>query len=77
MRCFALVHYIARVGFEHPASGSSVPQSTTRPQSSAKEVAVQRNSSSIRSYCRSGNIRENLIFANIRELVASRIQSSR
>ena len=28
-------------------------------------------------YCRSGNIRENLIFANIRELVASRIQSSR
>ena len=27
-------------------------------------------------YCRSGNIRENLIFANIRELVASRIQSS-
>ena len=29
------------------------------------------------NYCRSGNIRENLIFANIRELVASRIQSSR
>ena len=29
------------------------------------------------AYCRSGNIRENLIFANIRELVASRIQSSR
>ena len=28
-------------------------------------------------YCRSGNIRENLIYANIRELVASRIQSSR
>ena len=31
----------------------------------------------ILDYCRSGNIRENLIFANIRELVASRIQSSR
>ena len=29
------------------------------------------------TYCRSGNIRENLIFANIRELVSSRIQSSR
>ena len=28
-------------------------------------------------YCRSGNIRENLFFANIRELVASLIQSSR
>ena len=28
-------------------------------------------------YCRSRNIRENLKFANIRELVASRIQSSR
>ena len=27
-------------------------------------------------YCRSGNIRESLIFANIRELVASQIQSS-
>ena len=28
-------------------------------------------------YCRFGNIREDLIFANIREFVASRIQSSR
>ena len=28
-------------------------------------------------YCRFGNVRENLIFANIREFVASRIQSSR
>ena len=27
-------------------------------------------------YCRSGNIREKIIFANIRELVASWIQSS-
>ena len=28
-------------------------------------------------YCRFWNVRENLIFANIREFVASRIQSSR
>ena len=28
-------------------------------------------------YCRFGNFRENLIFANIREFAASRIQSSR
>ena len=28
-------------------------------------------------YCRFGNVRENLILANIREFVASRIQSSR
>ena len=28
-------------------------------------------------YCRFGNVRENLIFAIIREFVASRIQSSR
>ena len=31
----------------------------------------------LRYYCRSGNIQENLIFANMREFVASRIQSSR
>ena len=29
------------------------------------------------SYCRFGNVRENLIFANIREFVVSRIQSPR
>ena len=29
------------------------------------------------NHCRSGNIRVNLIFANIRELLASRIQGSR
>ena len=38
---------------------------------------VEISVSSHPKYCRSGNIRENLIFANIRELVASRIQSSR
>ena len=31
----------------------------------------------IYGYCRFGNVREDLIFANIREFVASRIQSSR
>ena len=29
------------------------------------------------NFCRFGNVREDLIFANIREFVASRIQSSR
>ena len=28
-------------------------------------------------YCRFGNVRKNLIFDNVREIVASRIQSSR
>ena len=43
------------------------------PRLSAEDIGRQR----VKRYCRFGNVRENLIFANIGEFVASRIQSSR
>ena len=40
-------------------------------------TSLLRKLNLVHKYCRFGNVRENLIFANIREFVASQIQSSR